>query len=59
MTDRKRDPLPHGYQYLDAGDGARVILLEADEWIVGKLPPNMTVHRKPAHWNVIEGEHTQ
>jgi hypothetical protein len=47
VTDRKRDPLPKGYQFGDAGEGKRVILLEVDEFIVGTLPSNVTVHRKP------------
>lgn len=46
---KTRATLPEGYQYLDAGCGARVILLEADEFIVGRLPENVTVHRKPNH----------
>lgn len=46
---KTRRSLPVGYQYLDAGDGARVILLEADEFIAGTLPPKVTVQYQPTH----------
>lgn len=50
----RREPLPKGYQYGDAGGGARTILLEADEFIIGELPKGTTVHQKrwrPLHEN--------
>lgn len=51
---RTRKSLPEGYQFGDASDGARVILLEADEFIVGELPRGVTVHQKPADWSTLQ-----
>lgn len=59
MTDRRsrERTLPKGYQFGDAADGARVVLLEADEFIVGRLPAGTTIHRqpwRPPHENAAE-----
>jgi hypothetical protein len=53
---RTRATLPEGYQFGDAGAGARVMLLEADEFIIGTLPSNTTVHRKPGLWTTFAAE---
>lgn len=54
---RARLSLPEGYQFGDASDGARVILLEPDEFIVGTLPLNVTVQYAPGNGSYNRYQH--
>ncbi len=53
MTDRKRDPLPAGYQFGDAGKPRlRIRFLSAFT-----IQPNVVPPQRRDDWNVIEGDH--
>lgn len=64
MTDRKRSPLPEGYQYGDAGKGLRLLsaaILRDTAQRNGATISEPEIEILSAviadHWNVIEGEH--
>lgn len=63
MTDRKREPLPQGYQYGDAKkvagpeyfvDGVGPMTAAEAQHVLNGLGPDAVVIVVPEHWNTIE-----
>lgn len=65
MTDRKREPLPEGYQFGDAGPKRQIAVkgrsgatfIFDDESQAKRFEEITTKRLRSRDWNVIEGEH--